>query len=289
MSIRSPSQISSSSNNNNVGTRKAYLELNERDELTAGYLSILRGLIDEETNLYCPMNDAFLLRFLRARKFNPERAFKLLKQYYEMRRNHAEVFHQLYPEALVKSFEHGLQAVLPERDQNGRQIFLFDAGAWDPSVYSLDDIFRTNYLFLEEMTNSTETQVNGMVAIVNFKNLNFYHARHFTPKHAQRMINIIQDSFPCRFKEFHLVNQPFVFSMLFSVVKPFLNQKIRDRIHFHGSDLNSLHGFLSPSLLPPSLGGECELDDSFVQQMLEKNDYYKDLLKFGYRESSPFV
>ena len=58
----------------------------------------------------------------------------------------------------------------------------------------MDDVFRCNYVFLEELTLSPETQVNGIVGIVDFKGLGFYQARCFTPKHALRMISIIQVS-----------------------------------------------------------------------------------------------
>lgn len=39
-----------------------------------------------------------------------------------------------------------------------------------------------------------------------------------------------QGSFPCRFQEFHLVNQPYIFHLVYSIVKPFLSEKIRDRV-----------------------------------------------------------
>lgn len=68
----------------------------------------------------------------------------------------------------------------------------FLTGQWNPSVVSLDDIFRSNYLYLEEMTCSAETQIKGIVAIVDFNGFSFSQALHFSPKHAQRMLKIIQ-------------------------------------------------------------------------------------------------
>lgn len=39
-----------------------------------------------------------------------------------------------------------------------------------------------------------------------------------------------QDSVPVRIKGLHIVNQPFVFNMVFSLFKPFLREKLRSRV-----------------------------------------------------------
>lgn len=72
-----------------------------------------------------------------------------------------------------------------------RQFYIL-LGKWNPDSVNLDDVFRSNYLFLEEMTASEETQICGVTAIVDFDGMGFYQARKFTPKHAIRMIQIIQ-------------------------------------------------------------------------------------------------
>lgn len=53
------------------------------------------------------------------------------------------------------------------------------------------------------------------------------------------------------------------------------------QIYFHGENLGALHEFFDTDILPESLGGslvssedEC---DSFMMQMLEKDDYYKGI------------
>jgi hypothetical protein len=38
-----------------------------------------------------------------------------------------------------------------------------------------------------------------------------------------------------------LVNESYLFDVVFALVKPFLTEKIRERIRFHGADLESLH------------------------------------------------
>lgn len=70
----------------------------------------------------------------------------------------------------------------------------FSLGEWNPGTVNLDDIFRSNYLLLEEMTSHTETQRNGVTAIVDLNGFEWRQAKDFmlSPKHAQRMVQVLQ-------------------------------------------------------------------------------------------------
>jgi len=69
------------------------------------------------------------------------------------------------------------------------------SGRWNANEVTVDDIFRANYLFLEEMTADVETQKNGIVSILDFSGFGFSHVRHFSPYDAQRMAQVIQVKF----------------------------------------------------------------------------------------------
>ena len=69
----------------------------------------------------------------------------------------------------------------------------------------------------------------------------------------------LQESVPLRVKNIHIVNQPYIFNMVFQLFKPFLKDKLKNRIIFHGSDRNSLHQYVSPKCLPPCYGGTLQM------------------------------
>ena len=50
------------------------------------------------------------------------------------------------------------------------------------------------------------------------------------------MVAMVQNSFPLRFKEIHIVNENPYFSMAYNLVSPYLTEKIRKRIQFHGDN-----------------------------------------------------
>lgn len=65
-----------------------------------------------------------------------------------------------------------------------------------------------------------------------------------------------KDCFPIRFKAIHFVGQPWYVEAALAVIRPFLKEKTRERIHLHGSNLSTLHSSVTKDILPTELGGE---------------------------------
>lgn len=78
------------------------------------------------------------------------------------------------------------------------------------------------------------------------------------------------------FLQVHYVKQPFLFNIAWSVIKPFVKEKLKNRLFFHGSKMTSLHTHIPPSHLPKNYGGELpEMDYSaadWYPLMLTKED-----------------
>lgn len=62
------------------------------------------------------------MRFLRARKFDVQRANELLINYFTVREEHKDVLADLRPSTVRHVFEAGTCMVLPHRDRHGRRI-----------------------------------------------------------------------------------------------------------------------------------------------------------------------
>lgn len=73
-------------------------------------------------------DDSFLLRFLRAKKFDVEKAFMMMQKYYWMKENSPELFHVSPPSDLKNMLEMQIQCMLNTKDRQGRQIYLFRVG-----------------------------------------------------------------------------------------------------------------------------------------------------------------
>lgn len=52
--------------------------------------------------------------------------------------------------------------------------------------------------------------------------LTLNHVTHITPSFAASVTDWVQRCLPCRLKGIHIVNQPFIFNMVYAIFKPFL-------------------------------------------------------------------
>ncbi|XP_076329351.1 alpha-tocopherol transfer protein-like [Tachypleus tridentatus] len=216
----------------------------EKPEWRARDIQALREMLQEEPNLIVPSDDNFLLRFLRARKFDYDRAFRLIKQYYILRDNNPELFKDFVPSALKDVFSANLEGFLQHRDSEGHAIFVIRGGIWDPAKHSANDIYRANLLCLEKAIEDPATQINGIIALLDLKEFGFHHIRQMSPAHCRRMVLLIQNCFPGRFKGIHIINEPAVFDILFALVKPFLSEKLKNRVcDFFSSEIPVEFGY----------------------------------------------
>lgn len=60
---------------------------------------------------------------------------------------------------------------------------------------------------------------------------------------------------PMRTTAIHIVNQSWAFDACFQMFKPFLNERMKQQIFVHGSDMTSLHKHIKPEHLPVRYGG----------------------------------
>ncbi|XP_072387248.1 alpha-tocopherol transfer protein-like [Diabrotica undecimpunctata] len=265
--------------------QRAEEELNETPEVFKRELAALRRMVENDTNLTVPNTDEFLMRFLRARKCDSTKAFHMLQRYFLMKIKCPELFQCPLPSECGTMFELQAQTMLSSRDQLGRRVYIIRVDNFDSTKVTIDDVFRTNVLALEHVVREAETQVAGIVVILDMAGLSLQHAKFFTPYYAKKMVELVQETFPLRFKGFHIVNEPFYFDAVVAVLKPFLKDKIRKRIILHGSDLSSLQAFIPPEILPSEFGGKSGNFDNraWYMQLLADEVYFKNIRTFGYK------
>ncbi|KAJ8950112.1 hypothetical protein NQ318_017837 [Aromia moschata] len=246
-------------------------ELRETPDVSKEAIKELRSLLKEEKDLHVPLdNDIWLVRFLRPSKFYPESALGLIKRYYAFKVKHANMYNGLLPSKERNIFQQNILTVQPNRDQFGRRILVIELGKkWHTDKVTLDEVFKGCVLFLEAAMLEPETQVCGAVVIFDMDGLSLSQTTKFTPSFAKRIVDWLQDSVPLRIKNIHIVNQPYIFKIVFSLFKPFLREKLRSRIIFHGTDRKSLHQYMDPKCLPECYGGTLDLPRINGEQWLE--------------------
>ncbi|CAN7980944.1 unnamed protein product [Ixodes pacificus] len=229
-------------------------ELRETDQGKCEALEKLNHLLDEETELQSSRENEFLLRFLRLRKYNVDEALKNIKDYYRIRKECSSVFEDFVP-SRAKPAARSVVMVLPQRDVHGRPVLLLKSGDWDPQTAVHSEVMQALALVVEYLTADPVAQTigisfiqdNGGLTLDKMVYLNFGLLKSFT--------RLLLDCSPVRIKAIHIVRESYVFNMAYAVIRPFINKKIADRVHFHGEKFEGLYNDMPVNMLPKEYGG----------------------------------
>ncbi|CAG9784218.1 unnamed protein product [Diatraea saccharalis] len=263
-------------------------DLRETPERVKEGLRRIRELLKENPDLYYGDDDYVFTILLRKCKWYPESALALMRRMAEFKREHSHLISGLRPEH-IKNFviNHNTSTVLPKRDHKNRRIVVVNGGAiYDPSKADADDLFKEFYLLDVIVMLEPETQVNGIVTILDYHNMGWTQVASVTPSSSKRQVTFLQDASGVRQKEIHVVRQPMIFNILWNILKPFINEKLKKRMFFHGTKFSSFHKYIPAAYLPAEYGGQLPAVDysgKIIYDMLEQNrDYIETWDSFGF-------
>ncbi|KAL0121346.1 hypothetical protein PUN28_006699 [Cardiocondyla obscurior] len=252
--------------------QKAKEELRETPEVVAENLKELKKLLAGEPDLIIPDIDDFYITFLRPCKWYARSAFSLIKRYYRFRQNYPNIYKDLLLTKEKTAICAGLIYPLPLRTEDGCRVLIVEGGKrWKPKEVPLNDFFKGVIFILFLAMVEYRTQIAGAHIILDVEGLSLSHLTYITPTFAKMLVDFIQKCLPTRLKGIHIVNQSFIFNMAFAIFKPFLEEKIRKRIHFHGTNWESLMTFVDKRALLKRHGGEIKMPEGQYGVMLWQN------------------
>jgi len=148
------------------------------------------------------------------------------------RKEYASLVRGLLVEQVKEKFVKGsVINVLKNCDQKGRRVLIVNCGKlWDPSEITSDEMFRMLYMVHLAAQLEEETQVRGVVCIMDFEGLGMKQVKALSPSFSKRLLTFIQEAMPLRMKEVHFVKQPFIFNMVWTLFKPFVKEKLNSRV-----------------------------------------------------------
>lgn len=177
---------------------KRKFDINEPSDRSQA-LNVLRDLIGASVDFAlkdksCCHDDEFLYRFLFAKKFDVDAAFKLIIAYHEYKQRNVEMLQKMsaLDEQIQMALRDGFPGVVKQRDRRGRKVIVFFTSNWNPATYSLVTIFRAMLLSLEKLLEDKQNQANGFVAIVDWTNFTMRQSTHLNPKILKLMIEGLQ-------------------------------------------------------------------------------------------------
>ncbi|EJU05991.1 hypothetical protein DACRYDRAFT_19327 [Dacryopinax primogenitus] len=227
----------------------------------------------EEDSVFVPErhDDATLLRFLRARKFDLAKAKFMITSCEEWRKDFGV-------DQLIETFQfpekNEVDKIYPQyyhkTDKDGRPIYVERLGQLDlRKLYTFTTAerllkrFVLEYeKFLTERLPACSTVVGHRVetscTILDLQNVGiaqFYQVKD----HIAQATRIGQDRYPECMGKFYIINAPWIFSTVWMVIKPWLDEVTVNKISILGYNYkDTLLQQIPAENLPADLGGLCQ-------------------------------
>jgi len=261
-------------------TSHSHLTKEQQDTLKALRTQLLEeGVITEEGDTLGTQHDWVLLRFLRARKFNLKQTIAMIKSTLEWRKTVngvgiTELTKQLDPLDYPEREE--VHKTWPmwyhKTDKQGRPINIQSMGGIDTvGLYKvisperhLESLMCTAETLVQEVlpgcSYAAGKLVDTSVVIVDLQGFGltkFWSVRTV----VQTCFQISQDYYPETLGMLCIINAPYSFAAIWTVVRAMLSRETQEKVHILSSDYQkSLLELVDAENLPESLGGTCRCD-----------------------------
>uniref|UniRef100_A0A8V5GHB3 Uncharacterized protein n=1 Tax=Melopsittacus undulatus TaxID=13146 RepID=A0A8V5GHB3_MELUD len=215
--------------------------------------------------------DEHILRFLRARDFNIDKAREMLCQSLSWRKQYQVdyILQSWRPPALLDEYYTGGWHY---QDKDGRPLYILRLGQMDTKglVKALGEESLLRHVLsineegqkrCEENTNIFGRPITSWTCLVDLEGLNMRHLWRPGVKALLRIIEVVEDNYPETLGRLLIVRAPRVFPVLWTLVSPFINENTRQKfLIYSGNNYQGPGGlvdYVDKDVIPDFLGGDC--------------------------------
>ncbi|KAK2818566.1 hypothetical protein Q5P01_024127 [Channa striata] len=229
-------------------------------------LSEFRGRIQDLLPSLPAQHDHYLLRWLRARSFNVQKAEAMIRKHVEFRKQmrvDTIISEWTPPEVIEKYVSGGMCGY----DREGSPIWYDIIGPLDPKGLLLSatkqDFLKTKIRHTEMLRRECRRQseklgknIEAITLIYDCEGLGLKHIWKPAIETYGEILTMFEDNYPEGLKRVFLIKAPKMFPMAYNLIKHFLCEETRRKIIVLGSNWQEvLRQHIDPEQLPVVYGG----------------------------------
>ncbi|XP_046460717.1 SEC14-like protein 2 [Daphnia pulex] len=244
------------------------------DQLNDDQKTVLKQFREAVKDCKLPeSDDVYLLRWLVARDFDLAKSEKMLRNSMEWRRKYkVDTILQEYksPEVLTKYFASGYTGVdklnsytvVVRYGMMDLKGILLSAKKRDYLMHVIEIVERT-FLTVRNNPKKFKKSPDSIAQSTVIFDMAGFSMRHVTFKPALdtaiQLVQLYEGNYPELLRRVYVINAPKIFSVLFSMLKPFMHEKTKNKIQIYSHDAKQWKAAIledfDPEELPACYGG----------------------------------
>ena len=209
-----------------------------------------------------------LLRFLRARNFKVDRAAEMYLKHLEWREEWGvdDILFQEFPERdqLLEYFPQGYHMC----DKQGRPIYIQYLGginvhkvlsfATEETIVKLfiQEYEKFLHLKLPACSEASGKLIETSLTIMDVKGISLKILTKETQRIMKCVTGFVQDNYPEMMGNMIIINAPYIFKVIFNMIKPMLSPRTQSKITVLGTRyMDQLLEYVDLSCIPENIGG----------------------------------
>ncbi|KAJ2940271.1 hypothetical protein O0L34_g11841 [Tuta absoluta] len=256
--------------------KKIRVELNEDVNTRDKDLEAIKEWMRKQPHLPDSWDDNRIMTFLRGCSFSLEKTKRKLDMYFTMRAACPEFFtnRDMTMPNLADLASRAQGPPLPGLTPEGRRVTICRGLDKNLDTNQLNDAFKVAMMIGDVRLAEEKEGVAGDIYILDASIVAPSHLGKISPSAIKKFLICVQEAYPVKLKQVHVVNASPIIDTVVNLVKPFLKEKIKNRIFIH-TDLESLYEHVPREMLPEEYGGNGGSLDDINKAWLKKLVEYK--------------
>ncbi|XP_018359632.1 PREDICTED: uncharacterized protein LOC108758906 isoform X2 [Trachymyrmex cornetzi] len=256
-------------------SKQIRVELNENVATRDKDLEMIKEWLAKQPHLPKFDDDQRIMTFLRGCKFSLEKCKRKLDMYFTMRAIVPEFFSNR--DITRPSLQEIVKLVhippLPGLTYKGCRVIVMRGIDKDVPTPNIPEAMKIVFMIGDIRLKEEEHGVAGDVYILDAAVATPIHFAKFTPPVVKKFLVCAMEAYPVKLKEVHVINISPLVDTILNFVKPFLKEKIRNRIFMH-SDIKTLYDYIPREILPAEYGGDAGPIQNIHDMWMKKLEDY---------------